>query len=210
MHIAHKKAKEIVFVQIFFIFLLPILLLYFNIVSNSFRVMLLVFSSLLIFAIVRNEKWSIKKLGWRIDNIRSGIFAYSLYTIIGCLFLLYLSHHFKTDEVENWWTQPHFLFLFIVVSFFQEFAYRAFLLPQLKKIIKSPLIVIILNSILFMFLHIIYPGPAIMLPLAFLGGLWFASIYYFYPNLILATISHSVLNFVAVLLGFFAIYPGHY
>jgi len=35
------------------------------------------------------------------------------------------------------------------------------------------------------------------------GGLLFATLYTFYPNFLLASISHSILNFIAVYFGFF-------
>ena len=63
--------------------------------------------------------------------------------------------------------------------------------------------VIILNTLLFTLIHIIYPMPEIMIPVAVISGFAFALMYRYFPNLILISLSHAVLNFVAILYGFF-------
>lgn len=73
-----------------------------------------------------------------------------------------------------------------------------------KKILNNITIVIIINGLLFSFLHIIFPKPQIMLPLALMAGLGFAFIYYKFQNLILISLSHGILNFFAVLYGLFS------
>jgi membrane protease YdiL (CAAX protease family) len=85
----------------------------------------------------------------------------------------------------------------------QEIAYRGFLFPKLKELTNSWLVIIFVNTILFTILHAIYPMPGLMLPVAFISGLALAVMYRFYPNLILISLSHAILNFIAVLHGFF-------
>lgn len=52
-------------------------------------------------------------------------------------------------------------------------------------------------------MHTIYPKPVFSMILGTLAGLLFATLYVIYPNLILASVIHAVLNFTAVYLGFF-------
>jgi membrane protease YdiL (CAAX protease family) len=85
----------------------------------------------------------------------------------------------------------------------QEIAYRGFLFPKLQELSQKWWVVIGANTVLFTFLHIIYPIPGIMLPVAFFSGLALSIMYRYYPNLILISLAHAVLNFIAVLHGFF-------
>lgn len=78
-------------------------------------------------------------------------------------------------------------------------------MPALASVERSPAALILTNAVLFTFLHAVFPNYLINLPLAFVGGIAFASMYYKYPNLWLIMISHAVLNFVAVWYGFFTV-----
>jgi membrane protease YdiL (CAAX protease family) len=130
---------------------------------------------------------------------------YFLATSLALCGIILFSEWMGRVSVSHGWTKPHFLFLFIVVSFFQEFAFRGFLMPLLKKIFSDGVTIVLLNALLFAVMHVIYPFPVIGLPLAFLGGIFFAALYHKYPNLILVTIAHSVLNFAMVWYGFFTV-----
>lgn len=191
-------SKRKVFLEIFFLFILPVLLIYLNIIPKEVRLGVLALVFFILIGIVVKEKWSFKSLGIRLDNIQSGLLPYTLFTIfsVGVVFLIARLAHSGT--VENWWKDMHFQFLFLPISFIQEFAYRGFLIPRLKGVIASPWLVIVINAAIFAFLHIFYPNAVVNLALTFFGGIGFAALYYRYPNLFLATISHCILNFVTV------------
>jgi len=93
------------------------------------------------------------------------------------------------------------MFLFVFVSFFQELAYRGFLIPKLMLLFNNPLLVILFNALIFMFVHIIYKNRLVNLSITFIMGIIFAWSYFYMPNLILITISHAILNFFGVLYG---------
>jgi len=203
-HIGIEEKRKVAF-QIIGIFIVPVMLLYFNILPTSWRVIVLFAICFLVYRIVEREKWSPKDLGLSRDTFKKYLFPYLGFIVTGVFGILYFAQKMNMETQHFWWTKPHFLFLFLVVSFLQEFAYRGFLIPLLKKFFTDRLGIVLINALLFTLIHIIYPIPQIMLPLAFIGGLTFAVIYMKYPNLWLISIAHSVLNFVAVLHGFFVI-----
>jgi membrane protease YdiL (CAAX protease family) len=192
--------------EIFLIFVLPILLIYYRIVPFFFRLWTLgIFFSLSIFIILR-ERWNWKTLGVRLDNFNGALLPYVLFTAIGLALLFLLSRWIVYKLPARWWRKPHF-FLFIPVSVAQEILYRGFLFPKLAAITSSALAIIIVNAALFSFLHIIYPHKKFNLLICFIGGLGFASVYYFFPNLILVSLAHIILNITAIALGFFTLVP---
>jgi membrane protease YdiL (CAAX protease family) len=200
----NREKKFIVFGQILLIYIIPVLLLYFNIFSKSSRVLVLFVVSLIIYGILKHEKISLNEIGY-IKSFKSYFKEYLVGTLIALSFLILYAYFFNYSPVLNWWKNPHFWLLFVFVSFAQEFLYRGFLPLLLKKISNNFYFLFFINTILFTLLHVIFPNKAVALPLAFLAGVFFNLMYYRFPNLLLISISHSILNFFAVFLGFFLI-----
>jgi membrane protease YdiL (CAAX protease family) len=196
-------SPKLIIAQIFIIFILPVALLYFRILPADWRVVLLTISSIFIYGIIRHEHWTHEDMGVRHDNFKKAFPFYLFFTILGIVMLFLIDHKIKMPNADT----PKFiiknLILFLPVSFFQEFAFRSFLMPRLKKVCKNVYCVILLNAVLFTLVHIIYPKLGIGLPIAFFSGIFFAWLYFKYPNLILISVSHALLNLTAVLLGFF-------
>lgn len=186
-----------VLVQILSLFVLPILLILMGVIPLKYRFFVLLLIAILVLGIIFFEKWTLKDLGIRIDNLKKSLLPYFYLTIVAVFVTVLLAKWLKTGS------QPiagniHFQFGFIILSFLQELLFRSFLIPKLKRLTSSSASVIISNAILFGFLHIIFPNPVTIFVISGLLGLGFAFVYYFRPNLILATISHSIINFVAV------------
>ncbi len=203
-NVAHVD-KNLRLLQVFFIFVLPVLLLYFNILPASTRMFALLFSAILILGIVRKEKWEAKDFGFRVDNFRDALLPYILFTSVGVFAIMLFSKKIGLEPIQDWFFHPHFLYLFLIVSALQELAFRSFLIPILRNIFPDRVGVILINALLFALIHIIYPIPEYSLPLALIGGIGFAVMYMKYPNFYLVALSHSTLNFFAVLYGFFVI-----
>jgi membrane protease YdiL (CAAX protease family) len=196
-------SKRLMQAQIFVIFVLPVILLYFKIVPVEWRMILLAFSSIFIYGIIRHEKWTHQDMGIHHDNFKKALPFYLFFTIVGVAFLFLIDHQVNMPDIDSRMFFLKTWLFFIPISFFQEFAFRSFLMPRLKKIYNNNLLIIIINSILFCIIHVIYPNLGIGLPLTFVSGIFFAWLYFKYPNLVLVSMAHSVLNLVAVLLGFF-------
>lgn len=196
--------KELV-TQILIVFILPILFIKFDILAVEYRVPVLVALITILVATLIKEKWTFKMLGVGNGTFKKYLLPYTIFTIVGVFSITLLGTSLGYQQATNWWTQPHFLYLFFVVSLFQEVGYRGYLIPALGKITQYPLWIIFLNTLLFTFLHVIFSNLIVGLPLAFVGGIGFALMYMKYPNLPLIVISHSILNFCAVLYGFFTV-----
>ncbi len=202
-HITTPKRE--IFTQIFLVFITPILLIKLNILSIQYRIPVLIALVVLLMVILIREKWTWEMLGFSKKHIKHYLAPYAMFTFLGVAFIVFTHEIAGFSIAHTWWQQKHFLYMFLILSFLQEVAYRGYLMPALGKITNNPYWIIGLNTVLFTFLHIIYPNLAVGIPVALVGGLGFSLMYYKYPNLPLITISHSVLNFCAVLYGFFVI-----
>ncbi len=198
-------SKRLILVQIFIIFVLPVFLLYFHILPVSWRFVMLAISSLVIYGIIRKEEWSFEEMGVRHDNFKKSLPFYFSFVVVGIIALFLIDHKLNMPDIDTKKYIIHTWIFFIPISFFQEFAFRSFLIPRLEKLYSNKYLIILFNAILFTLLHIIFPNLGIGLPIAFVSGIFFALLYLKYPNLVLISIAHSVLNIVAVLLGFFVI-----
>lgn len=198
-----EASKRLILTQIFIIFILPVFLLYYNVFTHNWRFILLAVSSLAIYGIIRHEKWTYEDMGIRHDNLKKEILIYSIFTILGLMALYILGNKLNLPDKDT----PSFLIktwvFFLPICFFQEFAFRSFLMPRLQRVFSSSFTVIFINTLLFTLMHIIYPNMFINIPLVFVSGILFAWLYYKYPNFLLISISHSILNVTALLLGFF-------
>lgn len=199
-------SKREIWIQIFAVFILPILLIKFHIVPLGHRIWVLVLLVTLLMMILHGESWTLSMMGIHKKWYRD-LLPYTLFTAVCVLGIIMISHLLDRQILTTWWKHPHFLYMFFVVSLFQEFAYRGYLMPALAKITSSTSRIILLNTLLFTFLHVIFPDLIYGLPLAFVGGICFALMYKKYPNLPLIIIAHAILNFTVVLFGFFTI-PG--
>jgi len=198
------KEREIVWIQILYLYIIPTLLLYFNVIPKDLRVLMLFAVAILLFGIVKHAKWSYFDIGVH-ENFMKDIIPYSLVTIGGVLFLIWLAQIVPHEPFLNWWKNLRFLLLFIPISVLQEIVFRGILMNMLERAFRSPIFIIALNAGVFAFMHVIYLNSMFVLPMTFIAGIAFAWMYYKYKNLILISVSHTILNFVAMILGFFII-----
>src|SRR5574344_195568 len=115
-----QKQKELVWVQILYLYIIPVLLLYFNIfnwdlVNARFIVLLVV--SLLLLGIVK-------------DYLKD-IIPYTIFTVASVGFLFWLSLISENNPMYSWWTNYKFLLLFVPISVLQEIALRGILMNML-------------------------------------------------------------------------------
>jgi len=147
------------------------------------------------------DNLSMKDLGFRLDNTKKALPMYTVIAVLSAFFIFAFAHLIGNPLKPQWWTILHFQGIFFLSSFIQEFMYRGFLIPRLKAVLSSPWTIIFVNTSLFLFLHIVCEGWMI-LPLSFVFGIAITAVYYYYPNLLLATIVHAIANFIAALYGF--------
>ncbi len=199
----HIRSVEAASLEVIFFFVVPITLLYFHIIPVEYRLFMLLIFSMLIYGVIKKQGWTNEDVGLTMTNFKKYSFPYAIATLIALAVIIFFAKTFDVGHISKWWANSHFIFLFIVVSFFQEFAFRGFLMPLLKKIFPDSFTIITVNALLFAGMHAIFPFPYIGLPIAFLGGIFFAVLYHKYPNLILISICHSILNFAVCFFGLF-------
>ncbi len=183
--------------QIGTLFVLPVLLILFGVIPVQYRFFVLLAITILVIAVIVIEKWSLENLGIRLDNIKKSALWYLIFTVFATVAIIVLAR-LLNHNTQNIIGNIHFQYMFIVLSFLQEFLFRSFLIPKLKLLTASPTLIIITNGLLFGFIHVIFPNPLSLFIFSSLLGAGFAAVYFYRPNLILATVAHSIINFVAV------------
>lgn len=207
MDTTNRHEKEVVWAQILYLFVVPILLLYYRIIPGEYRVVILLAVAILLYGIIKRAHWTYEDMAIRKDFMKD-IMPYALFTIAGVGFIVWLWRitPFAVERPSyEWWEDVRFLLLFIPISVLQEVIFRGILMKLLRHAFTNPLFIIVLNACLFTLIHIIYVHAVFILPMTFIAGIGFAWIYYVYPNLILASVSHTILNFTAMILGFFIV-----
>ena len=104
----------------------------------------------------------------------------------------------------NLWQKVYpFGFMIIISSVSQEFIFRGLFMNFLRNKFKSAALIIFLNALIYSLIHLIFPYGGLLTLGAFILGLGFATIYYYYPNLFLISISHIVINFLFLFYCYF-------
>ncbi len=194
--------------EFFILALGPVLILVIGVIPKEFRFHVLgVTMALVLFATYqrfRKNMWHLKDFGLRIDNIKESFSVYVVCTTIGVSLIIFLAEKLQIQP-RSWELVEVFelALLSIVVSVLQELLYRGYLIKLAEEIWASKWWIGITNVIFFTFLHAFYPNLAVILPVTFLGGILFFLIYTKYPNMILVSLMHIMLNFTALQLGFF-------
>ena len=141
------------------------------------------------------EKWSLKKIGIRIDNLKASLPSYLLVTLCCFSAIVIASKLLQKEPMANWQIHSFFQYIFFLSALVQEVGFRSFFLTKLLEIFQSPLLAILFHAIVFGVSHLIFPYPFILF-LATTGlGIVYGLLYYYRPNLILITLSHAVLTF---------------
>lgn len=183
-------------------FTIPIFLIFFWIIPIEYRLWILWGYMLFILFFVIKEKWTLEEIWIHKDKLKISIISYVIFTAF-IIWLIFIFAHFLNKGIQSdWYSDSHFFYIFTLSSFAQEFIFRGYLVQKLKMMWQKPIIVILLSAFLYAIVHIIYPDAIIMFALSLILGIWFSSLYYYFPNLIIISISHSIINFTAVLYCF--------
>ena len=199
-----RREKELVWVQILYLFVAPVLLLYYKVLPGNFRFLMLFVVAVLLYGIVKYDHWTYVDLGIK-RNFMKDIVPYSLFTAGGVFLLVWLAQVVPHSPFLEWEENAKFLLLFIPISVLQEIIFRGILMNMLRRAFTSPIFIILLNASVFSLMHVIYLNSIFVLPMTFIAGVGFAWMYYKYHNLPLISASHTILNFIAMILGFFIV-----
>ncbi len=191
-------------IQVLFLFILPTMLLRYYPLSHKHRFAVFLVIPLILTGIVLWEHWSFADVGFRTDTLLSASVAYGMFTLMGILGIIFYSNNLQRTPRREWWKHWHFQIGFLLLAFLQQFTFQGFLVHQFQLLGLSSVLIVIITTVLYIFIHSIYRDFAAGLPLLIIAGVMFAWLYLVYPNILIATLSHSILNFTAVLYGFFS------
>lgn len=189
------------YLEVFLLFVLPVLLIVGGFIPLNQRGTVLITVVILIVFVSILQKIPLKTLGIRTDNLKKSFIPYFLFTLAGAIGLFILSQILDKSPLPEWWTYSHLQWAFLPISIVQEFGYRAFLQTKLQKLLV-PWQAILLTTLLYSGMHVLWKDPLIIL-MTFIGGLGWGYLWYKYPNLYLISISHTILNFLAIYFNFF-------
>ena len=182
-------------------FYLPVVLLWIGIIPFRYRFMVIcgALAAMIAYTVFRKLRWH--DLGFRCDTLTRSFFwniGVSL-LFLGLLYLMHSTGLIKKETTPFW---PAFFIVYILVlSPAQEFFFRSILFAELTRMRPgAPGLIILISSLSFCFLHIIYQRPLMMLITLLMGIVW-GVIYYRYPNFWGVTFSHAVLGTAAIAIG---------
>jgi membrane protease YdiL (CAAX protease family) len=134
----------------------------------------------------------------RINNKRSIVDVLPITLLLALLGLgLWLTGFSRIQMNESW---LFFLFYIFISSPLQEFLYRGALGAFIQKLTKNYITRMLITSLLYSFVHIIYKD-ILTLALTFAIGLIWFRIYDKTKNLLGVSISHAVLGVVTIIAG---------
>ncbi len=188
------------FALLFAAFYLPVLFIFFGIIPFAFRFYVLVGIALVLFLFAKSRGISFRELGFRCDNLWDSLLAnLALLVVLGGAMLAFLYGDLIDDP-----TSPTLLTFGIVYVFVscpaQEFSCRGFLFAEMNRWGMSAPARIIISSISYGFLHIIYRDWLTFLVTVFMGIVW-GVVYWRYPNLWGVILSHAILGLISLAVG---------
>ena len=195
-----SKLFNSIHLQIGLIFIIPILLIHTGLFPMKWRFSGGILIGLLVIGIMINEKWSLRKIGLNFNKPFDGFGLYSLITILSIGLILALANIFNFETIQlDLQEHEHFnIFLLFLLSFIQELIYRSFLIEKLKCLTTNKSKIILWASLLFAFMHTIFPPLLFFTFGTFIAGLIWSWAYLKYPNLIFITLSHMAINATAI------------
>lgn len=190
--------NKVLFVLIIFIyFFIPIIIL-FNKNLYQYKFVILTFLAILIYIIFRCNKVTNKELGITKDKLFSSI-QHNLPICLMASLIIMVSllkiAKYKPDE-----SLLFYLFYIFISCPIQEFLYRGVFGYFEHSLISNKYIVIIVSSVCYSFVHIIYRDLLTCLLTFIIGIIWYL-LYRRDDNLLGVSLSHIVLGILTISLG---------
>jgi uncharacterized protein len=148
-----------------------------------------------------HRRYSLYELGFRIDNLQGSLIWNLFFCLIGAVGL-YATYKAGIQKPNNP-IHPLSMYVFYIVFLgpIQEVIFRGVLFAEMKRIgISDQRWMILMSTLSFSFLHIIYNHPPLLI-ITFASGLAWGIIFAKRPNIWGISLSHSLLGALAMFLG---------
>lgn len=199
--------KCILILEMIGIFILLPCLYYFDIFPGHKSIPLLIVFLLLLFALIYSKSFDNKR--FRMNNFKGWKCIFIRFVIITLLLLGYV---FLFENEFLFFIPRNNIFLWLMIMIFyplwsaytQELIFRAYFFYRYKDLIKNQTILIVLNALLFAFMHFIF-NSWVAIVLSFFAGLMFALTYIKSKSLLVVAIEHALYGNLINTIGL-----GHY
>jgi membrane protease YdiL (CAAX protease family) len=179
----------------------PILLLWSGAIPFAYRfhVLAVVLLSFILHSIHRG--YSLQDLGFTLGDSWNSI----RWNLIFCAFGgigLYLAYRTGLSMPRTYsYSLACFFFYILILSPVQELIFRGIMFAEMKRCrILEPKMMLLISTVTFSFLHVIYNHPPLLL-ITFVSGLVWGGIYLRWPSIWGVSLSHSLLGALAMFLG---------
>lgn len=190
----------------FFLFLLiscyaPVFLIWSGVIPFAFRfhVLAVVLLSFIVHSVRRG--YCLHDLGFTLEHSWNSIRWNVLFCTLGGigLYLTYRSGWLMPREYS--YSLACFFFYIVILGPVQELIFRGILFAEMKRCRNiAPAMMVLISTITFSYLHIIYNHPLLLL-ITFVSGLVWGLIYLRWPSIWGISVSHSLLGALAMFLG---------
>lgn len=190
--------------EIILIFVVPVLVFYFELIPYGARLAALEIFFAFVVLLAMARKMNFRSLGFRMDTFKASAKMLIPLTVVALvvLFVAYFSDFGTTYFFKEWWKNIYFLYYLILGALTQEFGYRVFLLQRLRSISYNKTFLLLSNSLLFALLHSLHKDWLILAG-TFLFGMYLTWVYMKHPNILSSTLAHGIVGATAIILGFF-------
>jgi hypothetical protein len=183
------------------VYIVPPLLILVQAVPFSFRFLMLLITTVMVFAYVIWKGNSLSALGFRTDTLKGSLVYNLLITLLVLIAIavLHLLGLIRDPTIPQW--RWFFIFYVLLSCPAQEFLFRSALFAEMDRAgITGRVWQITISSLAYCFLHVIY-RDAITLCVSLLIGIVWGVGYYASRNFWGVTISHCILGTVSIFVG---------
>ena len=129
-----------------------------------------------------------------------GIVVISLLAMVAYVILFEREKLFNLPRTHPWIFVAMCFFYPVFSAFGQEIIYRTFLIRRYGRIFPREWHFVLISGITFSFLHIVYYDPVSMI-LTFVGGLYFAKVYYQTRSVLFSSVLHGLMGMIVFGVG---------
>jgi uncharacterized protein len=184
-----------------FTFFVPTTLIWLEIIPFKYRfyVFFFILMGFLFYCFLR--RYSFYELGFRTDNLSNSLHWNLLFCAVGavCLYTTCKAGLLRPRNVTYLpFAYAAYIFLLGPV---QEVVFRGILFAEMKRMrVLDSRWIVVLSTLPFCFLHVIYRQPSLLL-ITFVSGMVWGVIFRRWPNIWGISLSHSLLGSLAMFLG---------
>lgn len=180
---------------------LPILLIWSGIIPFAYRfhVLIAVLCTFVIYGLYRGYR--LGELGLTLKSCRHSVHANTLFCVAGGLGLYLAFQEGLLMPRDHSHSLTSFLCYVAFLAPVQELIFRGIMFAEMQRCrIADPRLMLLISTVSFSFLHIIYDSPPLLL-MTFISGLFWGISYLLWPSLVGISMSHALLGAFAMYLG---------